>query len=105
MLIDLAEERGGGELDLRYGKPMKCYFPLIPNIRPFELPIMGAIYFCMIIGACGITLGYHFHKSCLLYIVPYWYIFLLDKSTWNNHSYLFGLVGTLLYFTKADCYW
>lgn len=105
MLIDLAEERGGGELEARYGKPMSCYFPLLNSIRPFDLQFMGAIYFCMMIGASGITLGYHFHKCCLLYIIPYWYIFLLDKSTWNNHSYLFGLVGTLLYFTNADRYW
>jgi len=37
--------------------------------------------------------------------VPYWYVFLLDKLTWNNHSYLYGLVAILLLTSRANQSW
>ncbi|XP_034659177.1 vitamin K-dependent gamma-carboxylase isoform X3 [Drosophila subobscura] len=104
MLVDIAEERGGGQLDVRFGEPQHCHFPLFPGMRALAYPLMGCVYLCMWLGAWGIMLGYRFRCSCLAFIVPYWYILLLDKPTWNNHSYLFGLVGTLLLFTQADSY-
>ncbi|XP_037948076.1 vitamin K-dependent gamma-carboxylase [Teleopsis dalmanni] len=105
MLIDLAEERGGAQLDVRFGEPQHCHFPLFNFISAASLPIMGCLYILMFLGAMGIMLGYNFRLSCLIYIVPYWYIFLLDKPAWNNHSYLFGLVGSILLFTQANnCY-
>ncbi|EDW31165.1 GL20734 [Drosophila persimilis] len=104
MLVDIAEERGGGQLDVRFGEPHHCHFPLFNGMRALAYPLMGCVYLCMWLGAWGIMLGYRFRSSCLTFIVPYWYIFLLDKPTWNNHSYLFGLVGTLLLFTQADSY-
>ncbi|XP_002069156.2 vitamin K-dependent gamma-carboxylase [Drosophila willistoni] len=104
MLIDIAEERGGGQLDVRYGEPQHCHFPLFNSISALAYPLMGCVYLCMWLGAWGILLGYRFRLSCLCFIVPYWYIFLLDKPTWNNHSYLFGLVGLLLLFTRAESY-
>lgn len=105
MLIDIAEERGGGQLDVRFGEPLHCHFPLINGMRALDYPLMGCVYLCMWLGAWGIMLGYRFRVSCVAFLVPYWYIFLLDKPTWNNHSYLFGLVGTLLLFTQAEVYW
>ncbi|XP_011294794.3 vitamin K-dependent gamma-carboxylase [Musca domestica] len=104
MLIDMAEERGGGNLDVRFGEPLHCHFPLFDSIQVFSFPIMGCIYLCMWLGAIGIMLGYRFRLSCLAFVIPYWYIFLLDKPAWNNHSYLFGLVGILLLFSQANRY-
>jgi len=105
MLIDIAEERGGGQLDVRFQDPLHCHFPLFNGMRALAYPLMGCVYLCMWLGALGIMLGYRFRTSCLAFLVPYWYIFLLDKPTWNNHSYLFGLVGILLLFTQAESYW
>ncbi|KAH8301077.1 hypothetical protein KR018_000526 [Drosophila ironensis] len=104
MLIDIAEERGGGQMDVRFGEPLHCHFPLVNGMRALDYPLMGCVYLCMWLGAWGIMLGYRFRLSCLAFLVPYWYIFLLDKPTWNNHSYLFGLVGILLLFTQAQAY-
>ncbi|KAM8709177.1 hypothetical protein ACLKA7_016051 [Drosophila subpalustris] len=104
MLIDIAEERGGGQLDVRYGEPQHCHFPLFNGMRALEYPFMGCLYICMWLGALGIMLGYRFRCSCLTFIMCYWYIFLLNKPAWNNHSYLFGLTGTLLLFTQAHSY-
>lgn len=105
MLIDIAEERGGGQLDVRFGEPHHCHFPLFNGIHALDYPLMGCVYLAMWLGAMGIMLGYRFRISCLSFVTCYWYIFLLDKPAWNNHSYLFGLVGTLLLFTRANCYW
>ncbi|KAI8039139.1 vitamin K-dependent gamma-carboxylase [Drosophila gunungcola] len=104
MLIDIAEERGGGQMDVRFGEPLHCHFPLFNGMRALAYPLMGCVYLSMWLGAWGIMLGYRFRISCLAFLVAYWYIFLLDKPTWNNHSYLFGLVGILLLFTQAECY-
>ena len=56
-------------------------------------------------GALGITLGLLYRLSCLLFVTCYWYLFLLDKTTWNNHSYLYGLCAILLICTDANRYW
>jgi vitamin K-dependent gamma-carboxylase len=45
-----------------------------------------------------------YRLSCLCFVIPYWYIFLLDKSTWNNHSYLYGLIGIQLLIFDANRY-
>ncbi|PKK17277.1 gamma-glutamyl carboxylase, partial [Columba livia] len=42
--------------------------------------------------------------SCVAFLGPYWYVLLLDKSSWNNHSYLYGLMGTQLALLGADRY-
>lgn len=56
-------------------------------------------------GALGIMLGCCYRLSCLLFMLPYWYVFLLDKTAWNNHSYLYGLLGFQLTLMDANRYW
>ncbi|XP_055913310.1 vitamin K-dependent gamma-carboxylase [Eupeodes corollae] len=102
MLIDIAEERGGSQIDLNFGDERTCHFPLFDFIQNFSLPVMGLVYLTMWLGALGIALGYNFRLSCLAFIIPYWYILLLDKPAWNNHSYLFGLTAVLLMMTDAN---
>ncbi|KAG5678096.1 hypothetical protein PVAND_007798 [Polypedilum vanderplanki] len=101
MLLDITEERGGSDLDLRWGEIKDCRFPLFSFIKAFSLAKMGLIYFLMWLGCIGIILGYKFKSSCLAFVITYWYIFLLDKSSWNNHSYLYGLVAFIFLFTDA----
>lgn len=49
MLVDGAEERGGAEVDLRWGDPHSCHFPLLP-LPTLTLPYMAAIYGIMWFG-------------------------------------------------------
>jgi vitamin K-dependent gamma-carboxylase len=49
MLLDIPEERSG-DLDLRWGMPKDCRFPLFPFIKPLSFPKMGLVYFLMWIG-------------------------------------------------------
>ena len=56
-------------------------------------------------GAGGIMLGAVYRVSCLMFLLPYWFILLLEKSSWNNHSYLFGVLGFLFLLSDANRYW
>uniref|UniRef100_A0A6P7G1S4 Vitamin K-dependent gamma-carboxylase isoform X1 n=1 Tax=Diabrotica virgifera virgifera TaxID=50390 RepID=A0A6P7G1S4_DIAVI len=104
MLIDLSEERGGSIIDLRWGHPNDCHFPLFPILKNPGYQCISLLYLLMWLGAAGIMLGYKFQISTILFGVPYWYLFLLDKSLWNNHSYLFGLISILLMGSSANQY-
>lgn len=50
MLVDLAEERGGSDIDLRWGEPKDCHFPLFPILKPFSYPYMALLYGIMWLG-------------------------------------------------------
>ncbi|XP_059052353.1 vitamin K-dependent gamma-carboxylase [Achroia grisella] len=105
MLFDIPDERGGAIMDERWGDPLTCHFPLIPFIRAVSMPYMALVYAAMWLGALGIMLGYKYRLTASMFTISYWYLFLIEKSFWNNHSYLFGLVGLLLACTQANCYW
>uniref|UniRef100_A0ABD2W245 HTTM-like domain-containing protein n=1 Tax=Trichogramma kaykai TaxID=54128 RepID=A0ABD2W245_9HYME len=106
MMIDVVEERGLSRFPDRWSDPRTCRFPLIHGWRPPANPdvLCLACYGSMWLGALGLCLGLRFRLSCGLYALSYWYLLLLDKSFWNNHSYLFGLTALLLWGTGADGY-
>ncbi|XP_044750429.1 vitamin K-dependent gamma-carboxylase [Coccinella septempunctata] len=104
MMLDLPEERGGADISIRYGNPQICHFPLMDFIKPLNYEYMSILYGIMWLGTIGITLGLQFRLSVLMFAVPYWYIFLLDKSFWNNHTYLYGLLTILLLGSSANHY-
>nr|XP_012134614.1 PREDICTED: vitamin K-dependent gamma-carboxylase [Megachile rotundata] len=104
MVLDVVEERGLSDVDIKWGDPMECHFPLIHGMKAPSLPWMILIFTVMWMGAFGIMLGFRFKVACACFVIPYWYIFLLDKSYWNNHTYLYGIVATLLWGTEANKY-
>ncbi|XP_011696419.1 PREDICTED: vitamin K-dependent gamma-carboxylase [Wasmannia auropunctata] len=104
MVIDVVEERGFAIVDVKWGDPWDCHFPLIHGMKPPSLPWMVMIYAVMWMGAFGIALGLRFRLACACFVLPYWYIFLLEKSYWNNHTYLYGVVTILLWGTGANKY-
>ncbi|NXF56278.1 VKGC carboxylase, partial [Oceanites oceanicus] len=55
-------------------------------------------------GALGIMAGCCYRLSCVAFLGPYWYLLLLDKTSWNNHSYLYGLLAFQLALLGADRY-
>ncbi|TMS08540.1 Vitamin K-dependent gamma-carboxylase [Larimichthys crocea] len=106
MAIDVTQERGLSHLDYKYldGAPV-CRFPLFNFLQPLPLDWMYLVYVVMFFGALGIMLGCFYRLSCLMFISTYWYIFFLDKTTWNNHSYLYGLIGFQLTLMDGNRYW
>ncbi|XP_012262131.2 vitamin K-dependent gamma-carboxylase [Athalia rosae] len=104
MVIDIVEERGFSDIDLKWGDPMICHFPLIHGMKPPRLPWTIALYTLMWIGAGGVMIGFCFKLACGCFLLPYWYFFTLDKMNWNNHSYLYGVVSILFWGTGASNY-
>nr|XP_033804530.1 vitamin K-dependent gamma-carboxylase [Geotrypetes seraphini] len=106
MAVDIPQERGLSYLDYKYLDGLHvCRFPLFNFLGPLPLDWMYLVYVTMLLGALGIMLGCLYRLSCLLFVLPYWYIFFLDKTAWNNHSYLYGLIGFQLCFMNANRYW
>ncbi len=105
MILDIPQERGMANLNKKWSDPDVCTFPLFSWIHPLPIEWMHMVYTVMFIGAIGIMLGFLYRLSCLCFVSTYWYIFLLDKTTWNNHSYLYGLTGIMLLLTDAHYYW
>ncbi|XP_036385737.1 vitamin K-dependent gamma-carboxylase [Megalops cyprinoides] len=106
MAVDITQERGLSHLDYKYldGAPI-CRFPLFNFLEPLPMDWMYLVYVVMLLGALGIMLGCFYRFSCLMFISTYWYIFFLDKTVWNNHSYLYGLIGFQLTLMDANRYW
>ncbi|XP_030057540.1 vitamin K-dependent gamma-carboxylase [Microcaecilia unicolor] len=106
MALDIPQERGLSYLDYKYLDGLQvCRFPLFNFLEPLPLDWMYLVYVTMLLGALGIMLGCLYRLSCLMFVLPYWYIFFLDKTAWNNHSYLYGLIGFQLFFMNANRYW
>ncbi|KAK7895714.1 hypothetical protein WMY93_021039 [Mugilogobius chulae] len=106
MAIDITQERGLSHLDWKYldGAPV-CRFPLFNFLHPLPLDWMYFVYLVMFLGAVGIMLGCFYRLSCLMFLSTYWYVFFLDKTAWNNHSYLYGLIGFQLTLMDGNRYW
>lgn len=104
MMIDIPQERSMLYIDKHFGEDT-CHFPLFNFIQPLSVDWMHVLYLVMFLGACGIFLGFMFRLSCLSFMVTYWYIFLLEKARWNNHSYLYGLSSVMLLMSDANRYW
>uniref|UniRef100_A0A452END5 Gamma-glutamyl carboxylase n=1 Tax=Capra hircus TaxID=9925 RepID=A0A452END5_CAPHI len=106
MVLDIPQERGLSSLDRRYLDGLEvCRFPLLDALQPLPLDWMYLVYTIMFLGALGMMLGLCYRISCVLFLLPYWYVFLLDKTSWNNHSYLYGLLAFQLTFVDAHHYW
>ena len=104
MLIDIPNERGMADADIEYGDKFQCSFPLFSFVKPLSMQFMVILYALMFLGALGITIGFRYRISCFIFVSIYWYMFFLDKTTWNNHSYLYGLFGFLLLLTDGNRY-
>ncbi|XP_046860535.1 vitamin K-dependent gamma-carboxylase-like isoform X2 [Xenia sp. Carnegie-2017] len=105
MMIDIPQERGMSSIYRHWGDRTLCFFPLFDCLKPLPVEWMYVVYLVMFLGALGIALGFCYRSSCVLFITTYWYIFFLDKTVWNNHSYLYGLISIMLLLTDGNRYW
>jgi len=71
-------------------------------IKPLPAPLLNGILYTMLACAFLIAFGVFMKWAARLFAVSYLYMFLLDKSLYNNHIYLFILLAVLLSLTNAD---
>lgn len=106
MMLDIPQERGMSHADIYYpNEDRECQFPLFNFLQPFRAEMMVIVYLIMFISAVGITLGFFYRLATIGFTLTYWYVFFLDKTSWNNHSYLYGLIGFQLMFFDAHHCW
>ncbi len=71
-------------------------------LTPLPEAYMNALLYGLVACAILIALGFWFRWACRIFALGYAYIFLLDKSIYNNHIYLFILLAIMLSLTNAD---
>lgn len=71
-------------------------------LKPLPEGSMNILLIILLLCTICITLGILFRWACRVFAVGYLYIFLLDKSIYNNHIYLFILLAILFSLTDAD---
>jgi vitamin K-dependent gamma-carboxylase len=73
---------------------------------PFVSPLPGQgmywLFGAMGLFALGIALGFYYRLSAFLFFLSYTYVFLLDKTPYNNHYYLIILLSFLLCLVDAQ---
>ena len=105
IICDIFEERGLPYVWNMWGDPSSCHFPLFNNLPRLDVMHLHMVFLVMLVSAFFIMLGFMYRLACFTYMLTYWYIFFLDKTKWNNHSYLYGLLSVLFFFTNGNYYW
>lgn len=105
MIFDITQERDMVDINLRWGDPESCKFPFITNLPLLSADWMHILYLSMIFAAVGISIGFYYHIASIWLAIGYWYIIFLDHTTWNNHTYLFGLFAIFFCVCKANRWW
>jgi hypothetical protein len=57
-----------------------------------------------LLAAIGITIGYKYRIATILFFLSFTYIELIDKTYYLNHYYFVSIIGFLLIFLPANCY-
>lgn len=87
----------------RYYVAPNFYFTyeLFPFVTPLPETGMYLVFYATALFALGITLGWFYRLSSVLFFVVYTYTCLLDKAQYNNHFYLISLLSLLLAVSHA----
>ncbi|EDV21673.1 uncharacterized protein TRIADDRAFT_30165 [Trichoplax adhaerens] len=105
MIFDITQERGMVYINLRWGDPKACEFPLLSNLPILSADWMHILYLSMIAAAIGICIGFYYRIASIWLALGHWYLILIDKTAWNNHTYLFGLFTIFFSVTNANRWW
>ena len=62
------------------------------------------LYFISFLAALGVTLGYKYRLSILIFFLSFTYCELIDKTYYLNHYYFVSIVSFLLIFLPANSY-
>jgi len=70
-------------------------------VRPLPEPWMSVLFAAAGIAALFVMLGFYYRASAAALFLSYLYIFLCEKSKYNNHYYLMCLLAFLLIWMPA----
>lgn len=81
---------------------LNFHYDFLYWIRPMPELYMNLVLALLFACAFCIAIGLLFRWATILFGLGYAYLFLIDKSIYNNHIYLFILLAFLFSFTDAD---
>ena len=90
-----------GRIERYYVEP-DFLFPFIEGIKPLAGDGMYFVFVLMGASAVLLALGYYYRFASVSFFVLYTYVFLLDKTQYNNHYYLISLLAFLFIVTNAN---
>ncbi len=70
-------------------------------VRPLSAGWMQALFVALFALSCLMAVGLFYRASTVLYLIGATYVFLLDRTNYNNHFYLFLLVAATLAIVPA----
>ncbi|MFK7810566.1 MAG: HTTM domain-containing protein, partial [Saprospiraceae bacterium] len=70
-------------------------------VEPMPEPLLSLFFLLTAMGATGVMLGYRYRLSATIYALGYIYSFMLEKSFYLNHGYLFSVLSIVMIFLPA----
>jgi hypothetical protein len=101
MFLDTLQERGLLFAEKRFGDPLLCTFSCF-NLAPLSVNGFYFMLGAMLATSFNIFIGFFYRISTLVFSFCYWYLFLLDKRRWNNHTYLFATLSSIFVILDAN---
>lgn len=74
-------------------------------VQPVPEPWMSIFFITLMLSAVGIILGRAYRFCTVYFALGFIYTFLLEKSTYLNHGYLFCWLSVVMIFLPADRQW
>ena len=67
------------------------------------LPGMGMYFYFALMGVLGImiAIGYKYRWSTVAFALLWWGVYLMQKTSYNNHYYLLALIASIMCFLPA----
>lgn len=93
-----------GWIDVQYVKPTFHFtYYGFSWVQPLNEIGMYCVFGLMIVAAIGITIGFWYRLSAVLFFFLFTYVELLDVSYYLNHYYFVSLIAGILCFLPAHC--
>lgn len=74
-------------------------------IKPMPEPLMSVLFIVLMTAALGIIVGRWYRICTIFFALGFTYVFLLEKSFYLNHGYLFCWLSFVMIFLPADRNW
>ena len=89
-----------------YAKPQFHFqYEWFQWVTPFPEGVMYIIFGSQAVFSLMIALGLYYRVSAFLYYLGYTYIFLVERTTYNNHFYLICLLSFMLILAPLNRSW
>ncbi len=85
----------------RYYVEPEFFFSFIDGLPTFGGGIY-VIFFAMFVAAFFLSTGFRYRLAAIAFFILYTYVFLIDKTHYNNHYYLICLLALLFSVTDAN---